>query len=706
MSQRSALRLFVLRVLVVAILATLFGRLWYLQVYAGDTYRKAATDNRIREVVQEAPRGEIYDASGTPLVRNRTALVVTVNRSLLLREPDDGAAVLERLSKIVAIPADDLRRQITPCGPKVALPCWNGSPYQPVPVKQYDAAKPADAKAVLAVEEHREDFPGVRARFQAVRSYPYGTVGAHVLGYLGPISDKEKAAGAYPDFLDTGLVGRTGLEEQYDRDLHGTDGVQRLLVDKDGSVTGTAGSTPPRAGDKLVTSLDLDVQKVAEEALAKWIAEARNRPARRGGGNLKADSGAVVVMEAKTGRVVALASYPTYDPTIFVGGITPREYRALTSESSGIPLLNRPIQGTFAAASTFKVVSVAGAVESGHYPLRGVYPCPGSYAPLGGKRNFEGRALGAITLRTAIAKSCDTIFYKFAYEQWLRDGGIRPRKDPGDHLFKMARAFGLAERTGVDLPSEKKGRLEDRAWKKAFWEETKDDFCAGAKRRAKGDPLQALAEDQCRDGFRLRAGDAANFAIGQGNTLITPLQLATVYAAFGNGGRLVTPSVGRALLSADGRTVTPIATKARGRVPVRPEVLAYVKESLQGVTQPGGTGYFAFKDVPLPVAGKTGTAEVNGKQDTSWFASFAPAENPDLVVVGMVSQGGTGGTIAAPMVADVYRGIYGLDGRRAALPGGKLPAVLPRVRPDGLVARVGEKVPGPPPAVVRRRESP
>ena len=705
MSQRSALRLFVLRVLVLAIVATLFGRLWYLQVYAGDTYRKAASDNRIREVVQEAPRGEIYDASGTPLVRNRTALVVTVNRSLLLREPDDGKAVLERLAKIVAIPADDLRRQITPCGPTVPQPCWNGSPYQPVPVKQYDAANPADARAVLAVEEHREDFPGVRARFQAVRSYPHGTVGAHVLGYLGPISDKEKADGAYPDYLDAALVGRTGLEEQYDAELHGTDGVQRLLVDKDGGVTGVAGSTAPRAGDKLVTSLDLDVQKVAEQALAKWIGEARKRPARGGGGNLKADSGAVVVMEAKTGRVVALASYPTYDPTVFVGGITPREYRALTSEKAGIPLINRPIQGTFAAASTFKVLTVAGAVESGYYPLRGVYPCPGSYAPLNGKRNFEGRALGPITLRTAIVKSCDTIFYKFAYEQWLRDGGIHPVKRPGDHLFKMARAFGLAQHTGVDLPSEKKGRLEDRAWKKAFWAETKDDFCAGAKRRAKTDPLQALAEDQCRDGFRLRGGEAANFAIGQGNTLVTPLQLATVYAAFGNGGRLVTPTVGRALLSADGRTVTPIAAPARGRVPVRSEVLGYVKEALHGVTQPGGTGYFAFKDVPLAVAGKTGTAEVNGKQDTSWFASFAPAQNPDLVVVGMVSQGGTGGTIAAPMVADVYRGIYGFDGRRPALPGGKLPVVLPRVRPDGLVARAGEKVPGPPPAVVRRPES-
>ncbi|HVE75054.1 MAG TPA: penicillin-binding protein 2 [Mycobacteriales bacterium] len=705
-SQRSTMRLFVLRVLVASILLTLFGRLWFLQVYAADTYTEAAAANRTREVVQPAARGEVYDATGVPLIRNRTALVVSVNRSVLRREPDRGAAVLARLAKVVRIPANDIARLITPCGPAVAQPCWNGSPYQPVPVKQYDVASPADTKAVLAIQEHKEDFPGVLAQFQAVRQYPKATLGAHVLGYLGPMSDADRSKKTYPDFPATALVGRTGVEEHYDAALHGRDGVQRLTVDTDGAVTETVDTTTAVRGDKLVLSVVASVQKVAEDALLAAVEKARRIKSRDGSGFLKADSGAVVVMEAKTGRVLALASYPSYDPAVFTGGVSTKEYAALTDDARGAPLINRPIQGLFAPASTFKVLSTAAAVESGHYPLGGSYPCPGAYAPLNGKRNFESRSLGMISLRTALVKSCDTIFYKFAYEQWQRDGANRPKPDPGDHMFRMAHAFGLAKRTGIDLPNEKSGRLEDRAFKKAFWEETKDDYCAGAKRRPKGSELQLLAEDQCRDGFRLRGGDAANFAIGQGNTVVTPLQLATVYAAIANGGTIVTPTVGRALLSPDGKRVQPIAAPPRGRVPVSAGVLSYIREALHGVTQQGGTAYGAFAGLPLAVAGKTGTAEVANKQDTSWFASFAPAGDASLVVVGMLSQAGTGGTVAAPMVAEVYRGIYGLEGRKAALPGGRLPAALPRVRPDGTVAPLGAKVGGPVPEVLPPRRGP
>lgn len=686
MSERSQLRLFVLRVLVVTLLATLFGRLWFLQVYAGDHYDRAASANRIREVVEPAPRGEVYDARGVALVRNRTALVVSVSRSTLLRQSDDGKAVLDRLAAVIGRPAEVLAKQITPCGPTVEPPCWRGSPYQPVPVQEYDASDRDGVLRVLKIEEHREDFPGVTAEFAAVRDYPGGQLAAHLLGYLGPISPAETGELEYAGLQPTALVGRAGVEATYDKALRGVDGGSQLLVDHVGTVTGTQGQTAPVPGDKLVLSIDSKVQQVAEDALRGAIDKARTSRS-RAGDLLQADSGSIVVMEAKTGRVVAMASYPSYDPSVFVGGASSTEYAELVDQARGAPLIFRAIQGAYAPASTFKVISAAAAVASGDYPLRGRYPCPGVYRPTG-QRNFDSATLGTIDLRTALVKSCDTVFYKFGYEQWQRDGGNRPVAEPRDPIIGMAQAFGLGERTGVDLPSERRGTIADRAYKQAFWQDTKDNRCKGAVNPALSDERRRANKEFCQDGNRFRGGDATNVAIGQGDTLVTPLQLATVYAAIANGGKVLEPHVGRALLSPAGvgREIAPVV---RGTVPVPADVLAFIKEALSGVTQPGGTASRAFVGAPVAVAGKTGTGEVANKQDTSWFASFAPASDPELVVVGMVSQAGTGSTVAAPMVREVYDGIYGGSGRPAALPGGRLPTLLPTVRADGSVAPPG-----------------
>jgi len=685
-SERSQLRLLVLRVVVVTILATLFGRLWFLQVYAGESYDQAASANRVRAVVEPAPRGEVYDVRGNPLVRNRTALVVSVSRFTLQRESDRGAAVLDRLAAVIEVPAADLARQITPCGPQAAPPCWRGSAFQPVPVQEYDARDPAALARVLRIEEHREDFPGVSAEFAAVRDYPGGQLGAHLLGYLGPLSQEEAGRPEYTGVQPTALVGRSGVEASYDEALSGTDGSRQVLVDNVGAVTGTSGRTAPQPGETLVLSIDAQVQAVAEDALRRTIERARTMES-RAGGLLVADSGSIVVMEARTGRVVAMASYPSYDPAVFVGGATPAQYAELVDNRRGAPLVFRAIQGAYAPASTFKVVSAAAAVSSGDYPLGGSYPCPGVYAPTG-QRNFDSAQLGTIDLRTALVKSCDTVFYKFGYEQWQRDGGNRPVAAPRDPMIGLAKAFGLGERTGVDLPSERRGTIADRAYKQAFWESTKDNRCAGAVNPALTEERRQANAEFCSDGNRFRGGDATNFAIGQGDTLVTPLQLATVYAAIANGGSVLEPHVGRALLSPGG-AVREIAPVVKRTVPVAPEVLAYVKEALSGVTQPGGTAAGAFVGAPVAVAGKTGTGEVANAQDTSWFASFAPADNPELVVVGMVSQGGTGGTVAAPMVREVYDGIYGAAGRAPALPGGRLPELLPSMRADGSIAPPG-----------------
>jgi len=698
-SDRSLPRLFVLRVLVAALLATLAGRLWFLQVVDGDSYVQAASANRVRDAVTAAPRGDVYDVQGRPLVTDRTALVVSVDRSLLLRQPHGGADVLARLAPVVGRTAEQLTARITPCGSRradgsvarSADGCWAGSPYQPVPVATVDPRDDAALRRSLTALERREDFPGVAASFEAVRDHPQGTLAAHVLGYLGPIGADEVGRPEYAGVQASALIGRAGVEQTYERSLRGVDGVRQLLVDKDGNVTGTAGTTPPVPGDRLVLSLDSAVQKVAEDELASAVLAARQRPYYRGGKTV-ADSGSVVVLEAKTGRVVALASYPSYDPALFTGGISSSDYAGLLDERNGAPLLFRAVQGGYAPASSFKVISASAAVENGQTSFTTVSACPGVFGPTG-QTNFEAADLGGLSLRTAIVRSCDTNFYAFAYNAWLADGGNKPVPAPKDPMINMALAFGLGARTGIDLPSESPGVIPTRQWRKAYWEARKADLCAGAANPAFDAERRARDKDGCVDGFRFRGGQATNFAVGQGETLVTPLQLASVYATVANGGKVMQPTVARALVSADGRTVRDIAPTVKATVPVQPDTLAQLRDALHGVTtEAGGTGRATFAGLPLSVAGKTGTGQVAGKQDTSWFASFAPAEDPDLVVVAQVSQGGTGATTAAPLVRKVYEGIYGLGGKPAALPGGKLPATLPVVRSDGTVAPPGTAV--------------
>jgi penicillin-binding protein 2 len=320
-----------------------------------------------------------------------------------------------------------------------------------------------------------------------------------------------------------------------------------------------------------------------------------------------------------------------------------------------------------------------------------------------------------MNLHEAIVVSCDTIFYRFAYEEWLRDGGIHPKKDPKDPMVHMARSYGFGAPTGIDLPSESSGRIPDRSWKKDFWELTKKSNCKAAKtgypQLERTDPsraayLKAIATENCIDGYVLRAGDAANFAVGQGDVLVTPLQLARAYAAIANGGKLVVPQLAKAVIRPDGTVAREFDPPKAPRLPVDGKVLSYLRAALSDVPKRGtAAGAFAGFDLnKVPVAGKTGTAEVFGKADTSWFASYAPANNPRFAVVVMVSQAGQGAQVAAPAVREIYEAIFGLAPQapdpgdpnnknqnqnkalEAALAGGKLPTKLPKIRPDGTVA--------------------
>lgn len=698
MNERSTARLFVLKVTVVSLLLTLGGRVWFLQVLAGDQYATAAANNNRREIVEPAIRGRILDDYGRPLVQNRTALVVSVDRIKLLRQKDRGAAVLARLSKVVGLPLAELKNKITLCG-RHALPagCWNGSPYQPIQI-----TNGADDAMAQQIQERQELFPGVTARLSAVRDYPkpLGINAAHMLGYLSPVTDAElKKDGRRGDVVlqGTELVGRSGLESVYDNYLRGQPATTVVAVDARGAVTGTLDSGAGQPGDSLVTSLDARVQRAAEVALAHAVKRARGMTDRKGK-LYRADSAAAVVLDVRTGRVIAMASYPSYDPNIWVGGISQKDYSALLDERAGVPLIFRPTQGGFAPGSTFKPISTAAVVADG-YGLHSTYPCPSSYR-VGNRtfRNFEGETLGSITLKTALIKSCDTVYYKLGFEEWLRD---QQRPKPKEVMVAMAKRWGLGSKTGIDLPDERTGRIASRAFKKLFWEQRKADYCKGAE-NPKFDAERRRADREfCLEGYRYRAGDAVNFAIGQGDTIVTPLQLAVAYAALANGGTVLRPQIGRAVVSADGKLVKEIKPSVKGQLGVPQDVLAYMRDALGGVPTEGtargafGAGISGFPGAfPMDrvhVAGKTGTAEVAGKQDSAWFASFAPVQSPRFAVVVMVTQGGQGGRVAAPAVREIYDAIYGLEGQTAAFPNGVPPTALPKIAPDGSVVapRVG-----------------
>ncbi|MFF2080799.1 penicillin-binding protein 2 [Kitasatospora sp. NPDC058162] len=685
-TRRVTIRLVVLQILVLSLLATLGGRLWYLQIRNAKEYTAKATGNHIREVVEPAVRGEILDASGRILAGNETRLVVSVSRTSLLQQKDGGKGVLGRLAEVLGMPAKDVQEKVRLCDAKTQQPCWNGSPYQPIPV-----TKEATTQQAMQIMERREDFPGVTAQPTAVRRYT-GAEGANmaqVLGYLSPVTDEEVSKTASKSGLDRYLpadqIGRAGLESVYDRDLRGTAGITKLAVDNLGRVIGTAGSVAPQTGDNLVTSIDARVQKVVEDNLAQAMTDARNTFDKVTNRNYEADSGAAVVMDVHTGRIVAMASAPTYDPNLWVGGISGKDYQSLTSKDSNFPLLNRAIQGQSAPGSTFKVVSTTAAVQAG-YSLDGTYACPKSLT-IGGRefKNFESENFGSISLEKALEVSCDTVFYGLAYDQWMKDGGIKP-KNPGDWFFKTAHEFGLGAKTGIDLPAEVPGRVPDRQWKQSFYDNNKDAWCAQAQKGGNSFSDQ-IARENCVDGYQMRAGDAVNFAIGQGDTLVTPVQMARIYSALANGGTFYRPTIAKAVISPSGDLVREIAPHEDAKFPGDQKLLSYIDQATAGVIT-SGTAAWKFAGAGWPqnkieLHAKTGTAEVEGKQTTSWLTTYSK----DYAVVMTISQGGTGSGGSGDAVRRIYQALYGVDDKgnidnsKALLPAPQ--SQLPKFNPDG-----------------------
>jgi penicillin-binding protein 2 len=688
MNNKSRLSLLVVQILIVSLMTALFGRLFYLQVAAGPKYREAALSIQSRDVVAPATRGLIVDGYGVPLAMNKAGLAITIDRIAIDKLEDKGVGVMKRLAALLNLKYEDVYQNTRLCGelPKgKKAGCWQGSRYQPIPI-----TKSADPDIALQIVERSDAFPGVDAQPVAIRSYPsYLDVNAaHVLGYVGPLTESDLLESNGKQYFRSETIGKTGLEIQYDSFLRGEPGIRTVIVDRKESITRESQNTKPVPGDHLVTSLDVRLQAATEKALKDAVLRGRAN-------GYTSDSGAAIVMDVKTGQILALASYPTYDPNSWEKGLTVQQASDLFSEKKSVPALNRAIQGLFAPASTFKVVSVVAAADAG-YDINAIYDCP-SQVQVGTRafQNFDSKNQGRMDMKKAIAVSCDTIWYQIAFDEWLRDGGLKPKSNPNDYFFKAAQAFDITEKVGIDLPSESRSRLADRAYKKRWHDQNKDFYCNYKDRATKAQQtpfLLQLAAENCVDGDKIRAGDAVNFSIGQGDTVVTPLKLTQMYAAIANGGTIWQASIAKAVVKNDGTVVKTFTPAKLGTLDVEASTIKFLQQSLREVVV-SGTGAGVFAGFPIEISGKTGTGQVFGKNpdgslkdDTSWFASYAPSNNPRYAVVMMVGQGGFGASTSGVGVRQIYEALFGVSGNKiipgaALFPEGKPPMQLPKISP-------------------------
>ncbi|HVY09204.1 MAG TPA: penicillin-binding transpeptidase domain-containing protein [Mycobacteriales bacterium] len=699
MPDRSRLRLVVLGVLVVSLVATLLGRLWYLQVLDAPQLRIQAAQNHIRDIVTPAPRGLILDDTGQPLVDNKPALVVSVDRTALARlGKATTAKVLGRLAKQLSLSYKELDAETTPCSYKkvptkkgklvvVGVPtgCNNGVAYQPVVVSELKPTLAATRKA-LQIKEQPELYPGITVDLTAIRHYPmpYGALASAMLGYTSKISQKQLDAlpRERQEIERNAIVGATGLEAQYERYLRGTPGVKQVSVDHVQAITGLLKNTQPVAGDAIVTNIDAKVQAALEGQLQSAINAARHS-------GFTADYAAGVVLNARTGGVVAMASDPTYQPNHAPPTLSTKQYNKLL-HAPGHPLFDKAFEGVNPPGSTFKLISSSGLLHDGMMTTSGSYECPTFYQ---GHHNFDIEAgRGYIPLRTALIVSCDTFFFKLGANDWSRDERlISDHKKPIEGVQHMARDYGLGENPGLDLPAGEvaTGHIGDRRNTKLQWKELRTAYCQGAKNPTFTAEHRRFDEAFCKSGYVFEQGDQENENIGQGYVTVSPLQLAVAYAAMANGGTVFEPRIAKAIVSPSGKLIKRIKAPVRDHLPLTKEQLDYLRSAFIGVTtstNPPGTAVSTFQGFPMnkvTVGGKTGTAELSGtNQNGSWFVSFAGpvGEKPQFVTVIEVNKSDQGAVSAAPYVRAMWDRIYGFGGHPALFPNGVPPTKLPKIK--------------------------
>lgn len=652
------LRMSIVAVVALALFTSLFARLYDLQIVASPEFQVQAEANRVRVVQVPAPRGRILDREGKVLVDNRVAAVVTIDRHELSQLPDrEQDAVLLRLTAELTGAGVDT----DPGKLRARLDDQRFSRYAPVPVA---TGVPEELKIYL--EEHPELFPAVDVERAAVRDYPYGTLAAHTLGYVGKIDQPELEAVAderVKPYSLNDFIGKSGVERTYERYLRGTPGTRRIEVDANGDPVRVISERLPRPGDDIVLSLDADTQALAEQKLVQGLEEARARPTRTGNEPNNGHKGAVAVVDPRNGQVIALASRPTYDPDMLVDGIDLAEMEHLEDPANHFPLNNWAIQGQWAPGSTYKLFVGYAALMSGLmapdtvFYDQGGYQIPGCTGLKCYRRNAGGASYGRVTISRAITISSDSYFYNVGARFWLE----QDRLGGADGMQQHLRPFGLGERTGIDLTGERPGRVPTPGWKQEFNE------------RLGGDTVW-------------RSGDSVNMAIGQGDVLVTPLQLANGYATFANGGTRYRPQIAlRAEAYGTGEVTEEFASEVEGEVDLPEHFRLPLLEGLTNVPV-SGTATSAFAGFPLdryPIAGKTGTAEVDDKADTAVFAAFGPAPDPKYSVAVMLEESGFGGTAAAPVARAMFDVLSGATPKPTVEPGGQLDVPADPLEPVG-----------------------
>ncbi|HHY98982.1 MAG TPA: penicillin-binding protein 2 [Firmicutes bacterium] len=595
--QKPDRRLRLMSIVTIAIFLLLLGRLWQLQIVHGDLYATLSEGNRIRLIRIPAPRGRILDRNGIPIASSRMAYTISV----IPRELDKSPESLSWLSRILGIDVKDLKKKISDSGERS---------FEPVRL-----VIDADPALITAIEERRYELPGVIVEELPVRYYPFGDLACHLLGYIGQIGPSELKELSSHGYKPGDIIGKTGIEATYEKYLHGQDGGQQVEVNSLGRPVRVLGDRNPIPGDDIVLTIDVKLQKAAEEALSQGLESLQGKQDTK-----HVKGGGALVVDPRNGDILAMVSKPGFDPNDFVRGISPAKWKALNNPTN--PLANRITMFSYPPGSTFKIVTATAALEEGKVTINDRFVCHGR-DPISGKACWilaRGQSHGVQNLVDGIKNSCNIVFYELG-----RRVGI-------DLLSKWARLYGFGMPTGFNvIPRENAGLVPEREWK---------------ERTYKGSD-RIWYPDETLD-----------VAIGQGALSVTPIQLAMAYVALANGGWLYEPHVVSKVLDSTGQVVWHSKVRVNGHVPISPENRDIIINGMKAVTSPGGTAAGSFYRFPVPVAGKTGTAQAPPGPSHAWFAAFAPADNPEVVVLTFVERGVSGAAAAAPIARKILQAYF------------------------------------------------
>ena len=646
MNDNLSRRLAFLGVLIIALFAALVTRAWYLQVLVAEEFSDQAVRNHVEIVVTQPTRGRILDRHGVVLADNIRTGVVTVDRSRYALGQID--YVLEQLSQLLDIPALVLASRL--------------DDNQTHPLAEKVVASGLDEYGLLRVAE--KSLPGVEAKWAMSRTYPQHEIGAHVVGYVGAMSQGQQERLLKAGYLPSERVGKSGIEQIFEDDLHGKPGRTELEVDGTGRVHRVISEVPAEPGADIFVSIDADLQAATESYLRQGLIAARKTVSDDSGFFYPSIGGAAVVMDLRNGDVLAMASHPTFDPNWLVGGLTTAEYQSVF-ENPYAPgaLNNRAIQGQYSPGSVFKLITALAGLEArlispraayydiGYFKIPDKYGCTGRCTFY----NADKAPLGIVDLSSAITRSSDAYFYKVAHDlYWIRGEEQWAIQD-------MARLLGFANQSGVQLPFEKSGRIGDEDLKQRLFEANPE------------------AYNPYNESSQWLPGDNINTGIGQGFVSVTPVQLANAYATFANGGTLFSPNIVERVVSRSaeqfGESVIEFNPRIQ-RIVEFPEGSGVVREGLHGVASKSrrGTAWRAFEGYDsrgYAVAGKTGTAQAEGrnavlqrkKEDSAVFIAWAPQHDPRYVVAVVMEEAGFGGEAAAPVARRIFEALRAYEQR-------------------------------------------